>query len=396
MSTAHLYLGGGTKWYSHAADVFTALTDPGFAVSGCAAFSTAGAYLVTGSGGSNIFIFKRTADALSKLTVNAPDLTTTSFPTVAAFSRDDTYLAVGCSSTSPYLHIYKRSGDQFFKLALPDVPPTSAVQGVRFSPDGNLLVVTTASSPYLYIYTRAGDAFAQTSNPATVPAASTKSVFFSPDGVYMALLSGTSIFVYKWNGSAYAHLSTLAGGVSTTVIGAFSADTNYLSVAGVGSPYVATFKRTGDSFSALGNPDVLPTGSANSVAWSNDSVHLYVGHANSPYITIYRRSADTFAKLANPASLPGAAVTGIAVNPPANTVNAFGPLSGITRDENDDPAAMTVRSHLKSTGNPVETITSDPTTGEYQLSAYSLSEHYIVIFHPTENAQILDHMIPIA
>src|SRR5690606_4544266 len=70
-----------------------------------------------------------------------------------SFSPDGGYLAVA-HSTSPFLSIYKRSGDTFTKLANPAVLPTGTGNGCSFSPDGEYLAVGHNTSPYLSIYGR--------------------------------------------------------------------------------------------------------------------------------------------------------------------------------------------------------------------------------------------------
>jgi len=69
-------------------------------------------------------------------------------------------------------------------------------------------------------------------------------------------------------------------------------------------PDIRIYKRDGDTFTKIGNPDTLPTGNAYGVAWSSDDTYLAVGHEYSPYITIYKRDEDVFTKLDNPADLP--------------------------------------------------------------------------------------------
>ncbi|HOK44196.1 MAG TPA: hypothetical protein PLD49_11110 [Thermoclostridium caenicola] len=68
-----------------------------------------------------------------------------------AFSPNGKYLAVAHDS-SPYITIYKRSGDTFTKLSNPSVLPTGAARGCAFYPDGIYLAVAHDSSPYITIY----------------------------------------------------------------------------------------------------------------------------------------------------------------------------------------------------------------------------------------------------
>ena len=70
-----------------------------------------------------------------------------------AFSPDGAYLAVAHGS-SPYITIYKRSGDTFTKLPDPASLPAGTGYGTAFSPDGTYLSVTHDSSPFITIYKR--------------------------------------------------------------------------------------------------------------------------------------------------------------------------------------------------------------------------------------------------
>ena len=68
-----------------------------------------------------------------------------------AFSPDGNYLSV-CHYDSPFITIYKRSGDTFTKLPNPSTLPTGNGYGTAFSPDGNYLSVADSASPYITIY----------------------------------------------------------------------------------------------------------------------------------------------------------------------------------------------------------------------------------------------------
>ena len=143
-----------------------------------------------------------------------PPATTTG----TAFSPDGTYLAV-TSNLSPYLIIYKRSGDTFTKLADPATLPDHIKGGTAFSPDGTYLAVTSSNSPYILMYKRSGDTFTKIADPVTLPS-SPKGTAFSPDGTYLAVTSNSSpfIIIYKGSGGAIhqeelALNSTASGGL---------------------------------------------------------------------------------------------------------------------------------------------------------------------------------------
>ncbi|MDP2696132.1 MAG: hypothetical protein Q8O87_02665, partial [bacterium] len=73
----------------------------------------------------------------------------------ASFSPDGTYLAIAHSAT-PFVTIYKRSGDTFTKLANPTDLPASHGQGASFSPDGTYLAIAHFTTPFVTIYKGAG------------------------------------------------------------------------------------------------------------------------------------------------------------------------------------------------------------------------------------------------
>jgi len=82
------------------------------------------------------------------------------------FSDDGDYMVV-THKTTPYLLIYKRSGDTFTKLPNPSSLPASTGWYPSFSPDGTYLAVAHSSSPYITIYKRSGDVFTKLADPST-------------------------------------------------------------------------------------------------------------------------------------------------------------------------------------------------------------------------------------
>jgi lipopolysaccharide export system protein LptC len=70
--------------------------------------------------------------------------------------------------TSPFITIYKRSGDTFTKLANPATLPASTGNGVAFSSDDTYMAVAHSTSPFITIYKRSGDTFTKLADPATL------------------------------------------------------------------------------------------------------------------------------------------------------------------------------------------------------------------------------------
>ena len=162
-----------------------------------------------------------------------------------AFSSDNTYLTVGHDS-SPFVTIYKRSGDTFTKLTNPAILPTSSGTGVAFSPDVTYLAVSNQfGDRFLTIYKRSGDTFTKLADPATPPAGQSNSVAFTPDDTYLAVVHFTS-------------------------------------------PFITIYKRLGDTFTKLTNPATLPAAAGNGVAFSATDVYFAVCHGTTPFVTIYK------------------------------------------------------------------------------------------------------------
>jgi len=271
------------------------------------AFSPDGTHLVIAHNGSPyISIFKRSGDTFTQLA--NPSALPTSDAYDVEFSSDGVYLAVGVR-LSPFINIYKRSGDTFTKLANPSTLPTGAVWGTSFSPDGVYLSAGHVGSPYVTIYKRSGDTFTKLANPSILHNANGRSTSFSIGGTYLAFggdqsTTGSAFNVYKRSGDTFTRLALPvrpngdADGVS------FSPNGDYVSVTHSTSPFLTIYKRSEDTFTKLSSPSPLPPSGGNRSRFSNDNLFLAVGHVGSPSISIYKRSGDSFTRVNNPPTLP--------------------------------------------------------------------------------------------
>jgi hypothetical protein len=279
------------------------------------AFSSDGTYMVVGHITTPfITIYKRSGDTFTKL-ANPSDLPTGTGNGVA-FSTDDTYMAVA-HATTPFITIYKRSGDTFTKLANPSDLPAGNSLSVAFGLDDTYMAVAHATSPFITIYKRSGDTFTKLANPSDLPANTGQGVSFSSDGTYMVVGHITTPFItiYKRSGDTFTKLANPSDLPANTGQGvAFSTDDIYMAVAHSTTPFINIYKRSGDTFTKLANPSDLPAGNSFSVAFGLDDTYMVVGHGTSPFITIYKRSGDTFTKLANPSSLPASNGNGVALS----------------------------------------------------------------------------------
>jgi len=267
-------------------------------------------YLAVGMEASPyIHIYKRSGDTFTKLT-NPVVLPTSGFRDLD-FSPDGTYLAGGCTN-SPYIYIYKRSGDTFTKLSNPSTLPTGYVYGVSFSYDNTYLAVAHEDSPYVTIYKRDGDTFTKLANPTTLPTGNGVIAKFSNYATYLSITHYTSPYktIYKRSGDTFTKLDdgnfdvgipSYAGWGSD-----FSPNTIYLAIGHVGGDYLTIYKRDGDTFTKLTPADSeYPPDGVKGIDFSNDNTYLACAVYNrTPYIYIYKRSGDTFTKLSNPSTLP--------------------------------------------------------------------------------------------
>ncbi len=246
------------------------------------------------------------------------------------------YLAAA-HTMSPYISIYKREGDTLKKLTPPADLPAGHGEGVAFSNSGNYLAVVHTYSPHLTIYKRTGDTFAKLATPAGLPVLKYPStdgaydVAFShdDDDTYMAVVhkAGDSdkryLTIFKRNGDTFTKLAepnvvltdpgTTGSGLSVD----FSPDSNYLAVghssSGDPATYFTIYSRNVDAFTKL-NLDYLPSGNVYGLGFSNSGNYLTAGH-NSPYLTVYQRDGSLFARLPNTGASPGSLPWDIAFNP---------------------------------------------------------------------------------
>jgi WD40 repeat protein len=165
-----------------------------------ASWSPGDTQLAVGLGTSPfIAFFSRSGNNLTRLA--APATIPTFSVQCIEFSPDGNYVAGAGSSATI---VYKNNLDGTFTSlgALPSQPTSSLVYGCTWSADGKYLVMVSSSSPYLHIYKRTGDTFAKLTNP-TIPANGLASARFSPNGTYLALgssgVSTNTILILKNN-----------------------------------------------------------------------------------------------------------------------------------------------------------------------------------------------------
>jgi len=157
-----------------------------------------------------------------------------------------------------------------------DITSTSTLSGItgpfRWSPDSFLLAATNSSSGNVEIFSRA-------------------------DNVFTAIGGITSTAGYDY---------------------AFSPDGNFLAVALLSglTPYINLYQITnGTTFTPLSNPSTLPTSGINALEWSANSEYLALSVLVSPYVFVYQVSGTTFTHVTDPVSAPAASPTNLSWSP---------------------------------------------------------------------------------
>ncbi|MFT3920952.1 MAG: hypothetical protein QM778_00300 [Myxococcales bacterium] len=147
---------------------------------------------------------------------------------------------------------------------------------------------------------------------------------FSGDNQYLGVSSWSGIYIYKQNKTTatftYLPSSTTVGNTGRPSI-AFPSSMDYVMTVGCSTPYISFFKRTGDSFSLLaGQPDTIPPitpsppwgcyySYAPSLAAASPDGNYYAAAWDGGAIYMYKRSGDTFSLLGNTKFDPASAVS---------------------------------------------------------------------------------------
>lgn len=281
------------------------------------AWSPDGVYLAVGSNASPyIEVFKRSGDLVTKLT---PALTSPgSMVLSVAWSGDGQYLFTG-QINGPFLAIYKRSGDTFTMLSTPSTMPPGYVNSLScsFGAYSDILSVGMGVYPYIYNYAVVGDTLTILAEPEFLPSQDVSDLEWSPTGTYLAAVdldSNQSVFIYKRTTDlTLTKLPDLAdigpAGSGQTI--AWSANEKYLAFAGgpygIGDPVFYVYKRSGDTFTKLVNPVDPPLGSVVSLDWSPDSRYLAVSFSASPYLAVYQVVNDVLVRMPDIRTAPIAA-----------------------------------------------------------------------------------------
>lgn len=220
-----------------------------------------------------LYLYRRVGDGFERL--DDADVMPTAKVHDVIFSPQSIHLAVAQQkSGNRTLLIYRHDGNEFVQISSqPDFQPQgNNAYGLSFSFDSLYLAVGSDSAPYLTIYLRYLESFFRTSEPSSGPPGVVYDTEFSQDATYLAVAHDASpyITIYKRSGETFTKLASPSSLPPSTAYGvSFSADAFYLAVSHVSSPYVTVYKRQGDTFTKISDPDVLPGSTGLSVSFRN-------------------------------------------------------------------------------------------------------------------------------
>lgn len=226
-----------------------------------------------------------------------------------SMTDDGLYYAV-VTSASPFVFIFKRSGNGYVRLADPDVLPAGAAYSVSFSGDGNYLAVAHNSGTLISLYKRDGDSFVKLTLPA-ISGSSVSAVSLNFDGTYLYYYSDGSSFIYgiKRSGTAFSNLTGPAAPDRPNATGqsiSCSSDGSRVAISSQNSSKkLHIYKITGDSISRIVDPALMPAGAGayQSLAMSGDGNYIFMSTGGTGTLDTYKISGEAVSRVSSLASV---------------------------------------------------------------------------------------------
>lgn len=225
------------------------------------------------------------------------------------FSHDSSYLVVA-HDNHPYISIYKRNGDSYEKLPDPMELPQDWAYSLSFSHDSTYLAVIHGGSPNISIYKRNGEKFIKLPNDVLSSYPSNPwNLTFNHDSsllvVNHSVTENRCDTIYDRSGDSFIKNESMSG-LYRTISGnsygsAFSHDSRYLAIVGPGSETaLAIFKESNGQYTELDSLDHRSASGSSDVTISKDSSYLALSQQLQPGFFVYKRDGDAFYKLPDP------------------------------------------------------------------------------------------------
>jgi PKD repeat protein len=297
------------------------------------AFSPDSNYLSVGSGTTPfLYICQKNLSATSNWTIySLPATTPSAYGVSSVFSPDGNYLGVAWGNT-PYLYIYAKNmshGSNWTLLPIVDIKPTNFASNfvgnnaIDFSPDGNQLVV---AGNVVLLYNKSASSLSNWTHIGNISTTFVSAVKYSPNGNYLMLGEGNSPYleIYSFNASSSINWTILPSPTTTGAAAqgsSFSPDGTYFVIGKDNTPYINIYKYDSSNLSnwtLLPNVASLPVGTVKNVNFSKDNNYMAVTVATTPYLEIYVKnlsSSSNWTKLVAPVSALSGAGRGVMFSP---------------------------------------------------------------------------------
>lgn len=219
-----------------------------------------------------------------------------------------THLAIGMS-VSPWLAVYKRTGNTLGNRLTVPSPPTSTVFNVDWDPTGTYLAVMYGSSPdnrKIRLWSRSGDTLTRLTD-GPVPGSLTLPINWirwSPGGGHLVASHASStsssaenLATYSFSGGTLTHLGNLSiseAGSNAAIRFAWDPTGTWIVGGYQGTTALFLVKRVGSTFTVLTDPPAVAAGgnAVKGFAWTPDSAYALVA-ADGAQLSVYPRSGDS-------------------------------------------------------------------------------------------------------
>lgn len=250
----------GMEFYKYVNEVYTKLSTPVISTGliSCA-WNPAGTHLIIGRSSGEPIVVSRSGDILA-IEANLPHTFGSEWQSQISWSGDGSNLFIA-SSLSPQLFSF--NGSSFTRNTQFDgLSKLTNGGGGSINYNGDLISWSTSGSCEIFKLTTGTWALIDTVTSSLYLGRTT----WSKDSTYLAVtkyFSSNGINVFKYDGvSSFSDITT---NVSDNTIGfrhniAFDETGTYLYSVSASSPYIYMHKRSGDNFTKITNPSVIPTG----------------------------------------------------------------------------------------------------------------------------------------